>query len=780
MRHVSLVLALVLLAGPSLADEPPPLEVPADDVPITPPPEEDEPVLVPDEDEPITPAPDVDQAEEPPVKGLIIPDVIIERRRKRVLKTGGSVGTVEEELLETLEPDDPTKALELVPSVQSRGEDGYGLRPNIGIRGTATERSKKVTLMEDGVLFGPAPYAAPAAYYFPLMTRMTGLEVYKGPAAIRYGPHTVGGAVNLLSRAIPYRLTAGADLGIGTDLYLKAHGYGGAAHYFDGTANVGFLLEGTHVQTNGFKELDGGGDTGFSRSELSAKVRLESDLEADVLHRGEVRFTWSREGSNETYLGLSDADFAANPLRRYASSALDRMEWDRTSVRLDYGLKVGDTFDLLATLYRHDFSRVWDKVAGFRTGPSLATVLANPDAGVNQVYYGILSGAEDSTSEDEAVLLGANARDFVVMGAQLASTVRFATGPVNHELELGLRYHHDAIERNHVGRYYLMQGGRLQGEGSEPETLLRNRGEANAFAAYLQYGLSWEGLTLTPGVRTELIETVLTDEDAGEQRDNSTGVVLLGLGVHYEIVANLGVLAGVHQGFSPVAPGQDDAVEPERSVNYEAGLRYGDATTGSLAEAIFFLTDYSNLSGQCSLSSGCDPADLDSQYNAGEATVMGLEIAASHRFQFGAVHLPARLSYTFTDARLDSEFTSFDPQLGAVEVGDELPYVPTHAATFAIGVGMSRWDALVTLAWTSPMRERAGQGEPEPGEQTDAKVDLGFRGSAKIIELGERGSLSVYAKLDNVLDRADLLSRRPYGARVARPFSAQLGLKGEL
>ena len=43
-----------------------------------------------------------------------------------------------------------TQVLKQVPGVYSRGEDGFGLRPNIGIRGVSPDRSKKVTLMEDG------------------------------------------------------------------------------------------------------------------------------------------------------------------------------------------------------------------------------------------------------------------------------------------------------------------------------------------------------------------------------------------------------------------------------------------------------------------------------------------------------------------------------------------------------------------------------------------------------------------------------------------------------
>ena len=94
-----------------------------------------------------------------------IEDVLVIGKRDDVLLVAGSGTVFDQEQLDKEDHIDLHQILSAAPGIYVREEDGFGLRPNIGIRGATTDRSQKLTIMEDGVLIGPAPYSDPAAYY---------------------------------------------------------------------------------------------------------------------------------------------------------------------------------------------------------------------------------------------------------------------------------------------------------------------------------------------------------------------------------------------------------------------------------------------------------------------------------------------------------------------------------------------------------------------------------------------------------------------------------------
>jgi len=693
----------------------------------------------------------------------------VTRDREDLDRVGGSVTLIDEEALEAFEFEDPTAALAPAPGVYVRQEDGFGLRPNIGIWGTDSERSRRITLMEDEVLAGPAPYAAPAAYYFPLLGRMTGIEVFKGPAAIAYGPHTIGGAINLISREIPDGPEGGVDASIGMHLANKLH-----LHWGTSNDRFGILIEGLHLGSDGFKDLDGGGDTGFVRDEFVLTGMVRSNPTAYLRHRLEVRAGYSREISHETYLGLSDADFDADPFRRYAASELDRMAWWRTQGRIGYRLDVGDDLDVRVVGYRHDFSRTWRKVNGFVDGPSFSEILADPDSGERQIFYDVLTGAQDTSVDAEQLIIGGNGRDYISQGVQ--TSLRYRAGDedrVDNELEIGLRVHNDSVDRDHTAETFAMQDGGLVDTGADAYLSLDNDARALAIAGFVRNRLTWQGLTVEPGLRYEHIETELNDDLAGTSSSNTQDVVLPGIGTHYAFTEQFGVLAGVHRGFSPVSPGQPNAVDPETSTNYEAGVRYSEPRLGTLYEVVGFFNDYNNLLGECSFSRGCDEDQLDDQFNAGEVDVYGVEIAASQTVPLTpTIDLGVDAAYTLTQSRFASDFVSGNPAFGEVEAGDELPYVPTHQGSLQLGLLANVWGANVRASYVGAMREQSGGGGPLEGAMTDPIVMLDALAFYEIFRDAE-----VYVKGENLTNARPVASRRPYGARPARPLMAHVGFR---
>jgi Fe(3+) dicitrate transport protein len=752
-------------ADAPVAPEPPPAEATPPAAPaqgeVSPAPEPEEASPTPE-----APAASAEPAQEPaaPPPPPKFESVVVGTSEAR---TSGSVHILKANKLQRFEQDDPQAVLQSVPGVYARGEDGVGLRPNVGLRGVNPDRSKKVTLLEDGVLFGPAPYSAPAAYYFPLITRMQGVRVLKGPAAIQHGPQTVGGSVDFITRDLDLPEDFGVDVGGGQNLYGKFHGYYGAS-----TESSSLLVEGVHLRSNGFKELDGGGHTGFRRNEWMLKAKHKLDTTGEARHSLQLKLGYSDEASNETYLGLSDEDFAAAPLRRYAASRLDRMEWHRTQVVLRHDLELG-ALTVTTQAYRHDLARIWRKVNRFQ-GAAIANVLADPTSARNSIYYGVLTGQLDSSTPEETLLIGPNNRTFVSQGLQSVARWSTATGPVTHNLELGARYHFDSIDRLHTEDGFRMVAGELVADGGPTATTANNKDSTHAVSLHVTDAMAWGRLVVTPGVRLEVLRSQSVDRLTEERQSGSLEAIMPGLGIYGALTRSLGLFAGVYRGFSPPAPGQPEEVLPERSTNFETGARW--TRSGERFEVVGFLNAYSNLTDICTFSNGCLNEELDRQIDAGRARILGVEVFAEKTFRpGGGVTFPTSLSYTFTRTRLLEDFRSADPQFGVVRAGDEMPYVPQHQLFASVGVESALGSVHLGTTYVGTMREEAGQGEAEPGKMTEALLTFDVTASWSFAKDAE-----LYLSGRNLLDNQAIVSRRPYGARPNAPRAVLIGLKYSL
>tara|TARA_R110000850_G_scaffold265250_12_gene394820 strand:- start:129 stop:2300 length:2172 start_codon:yes stop_codon:yes gene_type:complete len=672
----------------------------------------------------------------------------------------GSAHVVDEEEMERYSYDDINRVLNVVPGIYVREEDGFGLRPNIGLRGGSSDRSQKVTLLEDGVLFGPAPYSAPAAYFFPLTARMTGVEVYKGPAAISQGPQTVGGAINLLSAPIPAQAGGFVEAAGGSDAFRRLHArYGGPVKEF------GLLGEYVHVAHDGFKDLDSGGDTGFVKNEALLKARYA--LGPGVL---EMRLGYADEISNESYLGITEADFRSNPNRRYAASQLDHFDWDWNGVRLDWQQDIFGG-ELLVSGYSHQFHRAWRKFNNLGGGSDVRDVLANPDTPSNSLLYDVLTGASDSDPgfEGDDILVGTNDRDFRSSGVQAKQVWTLEQWGGEHRLEAGVRLHSDRILREHDQFAYEMEAGRLVRNALPGGIITHNTGRTLAAALWIRDEARYGRWTFAPGIRVEQISSDFIDHLAGIERSNDYAIALPGLGINYALTPATTLLVGVHKGFSPATVGPSEDLEPEEAINYEAGTRV--QTRAGDIELIGFFSDYSNLTSTCTFSSGCQV--LDTQTNAGKVEIAGFESSYQHAWTLSqSVRVPLHLGYTYTHAEFQEDFNSSDPQFGNVQAGFELPYIPEHRANARVGLEFAQWSTSLSATYQSRMRDVAGDGPIEAATGSDAFTVVDLAAAWQPV-----AKVELSARIDNLLDREYITSRRPFGARPGKPQSAQLAVK---
>lgn len=680
----------------------------------------------------------------------------------------GSAHVMDAEALGVFNDTDILRILRAVPGVYIQEEEGFGLRPNIGIRGSGLDRSARIALLEDGVLIAPAPYSAPSAYYFPTQRRMDSLEVLKGPASIVVGPRTTGGALNMISTPIPDSLGANADLRAGNYNTVDLH-----ANLGNRGERVSWLIETVQNQSDGFMDVDSpiDGDTGFEIEDYIAKLQFDSDPSADVYQSLRLKLGYTDQTSEQTYLGVTDADFESDPFDRYAASEGDQFKSEHEQYQLSYAVDPGNSWRGSVTAYRNDFTRNWYKLQSVN-GAGLSSVLADPDAFALE-----LSWLKGTTSPDDVISKRANNRDYTSQGVQAEIEWDFGVGDTEVAMTAGLRFHEDDEDRFQHQDSYRMEDGLLvvttAGAGGSQANRLS---DATAQSYFVNAEIRTGRWIWTPGLRFEDVDmrrldysTADPDREQGPTRvrENSVSMSIPGIGALYRVNSDWRLLAGVHKGFNPPAPGS--SASAESSVNIEAGTRYDN---GALRfEGIYFVNDYDNLVGTVTDSTG-GGGTIGDQYDGGEVTVSGLELSAGYQWQVGSFSVPASVEYTWTtEAEFKSSFDSnYDPW-GDVAVGDELPYIPEHQLRATAGIESEQWRISLASSYLGRVRTKAGQGAFEPSESVDARVVWDMLASWRFTQ-----QLSAYVKVDNLLDETYVAARRPSGVRPGLPRTAYLGV----
>ena len=682
----------------------------------------------------------------------------------------GSAYVIDGEALEAQRQgfDDIHRMLRQVPGVVIQEEDGYGLRPNIGMRGTGSERSAKITLMEDGVLIAPAPYTAPSAYYFPVTGRMEAIEVRKGSSQIKFGPRTNGGALNLVSTSVPINLRMRADVAVGADSALKGH-----INVGDSYKNVGWLFETYQLRTNGFKELDGGDRTGFHVQDYLGKLRFNTSPGARIFQSLELKVGAGKEDSNETYLGLTERDFDSNPVRRYAASQPDNIQWKHQQFQAQHFVAVPNGIDVTTTFYRNNFERNWYKLQSI-LGTGIGGIFDDPLEHARE-----LAIAKGADSDPNDLRVRANAREYYSQGIQSVAGFTAHTGATEHDFELGVRYHQDEEDRfQHEDGFQMLNGLMGLTSAGAPGSQSNRVSDASALALFAQDTIRISRWTLLPGVRYETIELTRTDyatSDPGRReprvRENHVTAVVPGIGITYAATPGLHVFGGIHKGFSPPGPGSTEFTQSEESLNYELGLRGQRRSLG--AEVVFYYNDYSNLLGIDTLSSGgSGEGDL---FNGGASRATGIEASLSYDFaelSESGLRFPFLFSYTLSDAEFRSSFDSTYPPWGDVQEGDKLPYLARHQLYARFAVEESGWSAGVDANFSSRMRTEAGQGDIPAGQGTDAYLVVNAFAEFDLSE-----EVRFFATVQNVGNNAYIVSRRPAGLCPGLPRTFMTGIK---
>ena len=516
------------------------------------------------------------------------------------------------------------------------------------------------------------------------------------------------------------------------------------------------MLETVQRSSDGFKDIDRSSrDAGFDIEDYVAKLKWTGNRQSLL-----AKFQYSEETSNETYAGLTDADFAEDPNRRYGLSEIDQMNNHHDAISLNYNLELTDAVELNVLTYKNHFKRNWFK-AGVVNGLVDLANAGDTDA------LAVLHGEQDY---QDITWTNGN-RGYDSYGVEVNTGIELAS----HFLEIGVRDHTDEMDRYQLKEVFDQVNGSLVFDSFIQPTGGDNRlekAEAVSFWVTDQWQVT-DDLMVNLALRHEDVESsrlqfAMPDRsELDSTRSNDSSEWLPGASFTYDVNDNWQVLAGVHKGFSPLGGGATENQEPETSTNYEAGVRYNQGAL--FVEAVGFYSDFSDTTQQCSIANPCDNGAESGNYVLGESVVRGLEFQASNTFEAGSFLIPVDVTYTYTKGEI-----SKDNAVSGLMDGDELNDIPQN--TFSMRVALDNqngWINYVVAKYADEMCVDVGCNRTN--SQFDRTESVFVTDFVSRYEMNN--NMAVYFKGENLFDQQKIVARSPHGARPNKPQTASFGVE---
>jgi Fe(3+) dicitrate transport protein len=538
-----------------------------------------------------------------------------------------------------------------------RDEEGFGLRPNIGIRGLNPTRSTKVTLLEDGIPLVYAPYGDNASYFHPSIERFERIEVLKGAGQNIFGPQTIGGVINYITPTPPREFSGSV---VGT---------GGNRDYFLGKLQLGgknMLLDLTRKQGDGSRDNT---DSALNDLNFKAVVGLGGHQALTL------RASYFTEDSTVTYTGLTEAEFR-NFGPRYNPFKNDKFKTERTGLSATHQAQLAEEVLLTTNLYYSYFGRDWWRQSSTTTdtqGGAAGIAFRNDRLAGNRVNPDLLNSNQGRL------------RNYDTWGIEPRLMLEHSAFGVKNELTAGLKAHFEEQKRKQKNG--TSPTGR---DGVLVEDSVR---ETKAYSGFIQNRFRLGKWTLTPNLRYEFIDsTRINNLPGGVKGSDTLDKWVPGLGGTYNPNENLTVFAGVHQGFAPPrtediigGAGTSTDVGSEESTNWELGVR-AEPFTGASLEATLFRNDFSRQIAVGSIAGGATPLA------EGKTRYQGLEFSGRLGFADGWF---VRGAYTYLPTA--EQTTAFTQVVGGATVtgsaaGRRLPYAPKQQLTAALGYAKGALD----------------------------------------------------------------------------------------